>query len=323
MATALSWYLIEQPFRRKKPTAELTEAERSQSSNSIFLGLGALGTTAIVLGLVWVVSQPPSPTPTDFSSQVAPTTEAAKDAQPPLSLLWFGDSVGWTMGGGAVRFPWPTGYDTPFDPERIVIWNKAVAECQMMQFPSRSFDILREVSGPCVNWKSDWRAAASQFSPDAIVWSGALRDTYEVLIDGEWIAFGSPQWIEIYEKQLEDAVAIASENGVPLIILSQADPKPLPEEQREDSLVAKNIGRFTQLRTIQRDFANRHQASAILIDVNELLCPAEKCAITTESGEIIRADNLHFSLAGSRYLAPSLSEQIEQSLANWRRRQTN
>ena len=33
VATALSWYLIEQPFRRKKPTAELTEAERSKPSS--------------------------------------------------------------------------------------------------------------------------------------------------------------------------------------------------------------------------------------------------------------------------------------------------
>lgn len=317
MATALSWYLIEQPFRRKKPTAELTETEHSRSSSSIFLGLGALGTTALVLGLVWVVSQPPSPTPTDFSSQVAPTTEAAKDAQPPLSLLWFGDSVGWTMGGGVVRFPWPTGYDTPFDPEHIVIWNKAVAECQMMQFPSRSFDILREVGGPCVNWKSDWRAAASQFSPDAIVWSGALRDTYDVLVDSEWIPFGSPRWIEIYNEQLTDASAIASENGVPLIILSQADPKPLPEEQREDSLVAKNIGRFTQLRTIQRDFAARHRSNTIVIDVNELLCPNAECETKTPSGEIVRPDNLHFSLAGAQQLAPRLTEQIERKLKDW------
>lgn len=323
VATALSWYLIEQPFRRKKPTAELTEAERSQPSSSIFLGLGALGTTALVLGLVWVVSQPPPPTPTGFSSQVAPTAGPAKDAEPPISLLWFGDSVGWTMGGGVVRFPWPTGYDTPFDSERIVIWNKAIFQCPMMQFPTESFDILREVGGPCVNWKSDWRAAASQFSPDAIIWSSALRDTYDVLVDGEWIPFGSAQWIETYEKQLEDAAAIAYENGVPLIILSQADPKPFPEEQFEDSLVAKNIGRFSQLRTIQRDFADRHQSTTIVIDVNELLCPSEVCETNTPSGEIIRTDNLHFSIAGSQYLAPRLTEQIERQLNDWYRSSPN
>jgi len=317
VATALSWYLIEQPFRRKKPTAERTDAERSQSSSPIFLGLGALGTTALVLGLVWVVSQPPPPAPTDFSSRVAPITGAANDDESPISLLWFGDSVGWTMGGGAIRFPWPTGYDTPFDPERIVIWNKAIRQCPIMQFPTRSFDILREVGGPCVNWKSDWRAAASQFSPNAIVWSSALLDTYDVLVDGEWIPFGSPRWIEIYDNQLKDAAAIASENGVPLIILSQADPKPFLEERFEENLVAKNIGRFTQLRTIQRDFADRYQSTTIVIDVNELLCPNAVCETITPSGEIIRRDNLHFSLAGAQHLAPRLTEQIERELKDW------
>lgn len=317
-ATALSWYLIEQPFRRRSPAKEQAETERSRSSRSIYLGLGALGTTAVVLGLVWIVAKPPTPTPTDFSSQVAPSTgEGATAAASPISLLFFGDSVGWTMSGGLIRFPWPTGYDSPFDPERIVIWNKAIAQCPMMQFPTKSFGISRAVEGPCVNWRSDWRASASQFSPDAIVWSGALRDTYDVLIDGEWVPFGSPRWIEIYDDQLEEAVAVAAENGVPLIILAQADPKPIPEEQVEESLVTKNIGRFAQLRMIQRDFADRHPSTTIVIDINDLLCPGATCETTTASGEIIRPDNLHFSLAGSRHIAPRLTEQIERAVTGW------
>ena len=326
-ATAVSWYLIEQPFRRRKPhtTNETmpSGARRSTAASALFVGLGAIGTTALVLGIVWVTAQPPPPAPTDFSSQVAPSAGTKKGADAPISLLWFGDSVAWTMGGGIVSFPWPSGYDSPFDPARIVIWNKAIYQCPMMQFPTKSFDVTRAADGPCVNWKTDWRAAASQFTPDAIVWSGALRDTYDVLVDGQWIPFASPRWTEIYETQLEAAVAVAEEYDVPLILLSQADPAPFPDENYEDSLVAKNIGRFAQLRAIQRDFVARHESSTILIDINEILCPNSECTKTTPAGDVIRPDNLHYSIAGSKFIAPRVTEAIEQSVARWYGRTSN
>ena len=318
LASALSWYLIEQPFRRRTRVAtEVPEPTRTGASSGVFVGLGALGATAFVLGIIWVSAAPPPPKITEFSSNVAPTTGAEKGAGQPISLLWFGDSVAWTMGGGVVNFPWPTGYDTPFDPNQIVIWNKGIFQCPMMQQPTRSFDTLREGGGPCANWETNWRDAASRFSPDAIVWSSALRDTYSVLVDGRWIEFGSEEWIALYQAELDKAAAIATESSVPLIILSQADPKPFPEERSEDSLTAKNIGRFPQLRAIQRDYVDAHPQSTILIDVNDLLCPDGRCESTTSTGDIIRDDNLHFSIAGAKYLAPRLTRSIESALQRW------
>lgn len=323
VATALSWYLIEQPFRRKNVSGAAEETSTSRTQSSLFLGLGALGATAIVLGLVWITAKPPPPSPTNFASDVAPTMGAENGTLSPVSLLWFGDSVAWTMGGGIVSFPWPTGYDSPFDSAEIVIWNKAIFQCPMMQYPTKSFDIVRPTGGPCVSWEADWRAAAEQFSADAIVWSSALRDTYDILLDGKWITFGSPEWIDVYEAQLEKAVSIAAENAVPLILLSQADPEPFPEEKFEDSLVAKNITRFSRLREIQRSFAANHPDSTLLIDVSEVLCPNGKCQTTTPSGETIRTDGLHFSLAGSKYIAPGLTEQINRALATWYQQNPN
>ena len=88
-------------------------------------------------------------------------------------------------------------------------------------------------------------------------------------------------------------------------------------ERSEDSLTAKNIGRFAQLRAIQRDYVASHPQSTIFIDVNELLCPGNRCESTTLAGDTIRPDNLHFSLAGSKYLAPRLTQSIETALQKW------
>ena len=321
IATALSWYLIEQPFRRRKPAS--TDAAVTKRSSRVFVGLGALGITALVFGMVWFTAAPAPPAQTEFSSVVAPTTGVTKNTDPPISLLWFGDSVIWTMGGGQIAFPWPTGYNSPFDPSQIVIWNKGIAQCPMMQQQTRSFGILRDGGGACAGWETKWRDAAASFPPDAIVWSGALRDTYDVLVNGKWITFGSPEWIALYDAELSKAAAIATENGVPFIIISQADPQVFPEEKNEDSLTAANIGKFAQLRKIQRDFALAHPDTSLSIDLNDVLCGTGICEGKTPSGEEIRPDHLHYSPAGSKYVAPAVTAAIESAMKQWYSQHTN
>jgi len=320
VATALSWYLIEQPFRRKKSTT--TETASTKRASGLFVALGALGATALIVGVVWFAAAPTARPQADYSSNIAPTISSEKGPELPISLLWFGDSVAWAMGGGAISFPWPTDYNSPFDPRQIIIWNKGIGECPLLHKPSRSFGIVRAGSS-CIGWEAKWRDAAAAFPPDAMVWSGALRDTYDVRVDGKWIAFGSPEWVALYNAELDKAAAIATENEVPLIILSQADPKEFPGEKNEESLTAANIGKFTQLRQIQRNYVLAHPSSTISIDINDLMCSGGSCEETTPSGEIIRPDHLHFSAAGARYLAPRTATAIEDALKQWYAQHTN
>jgi lysophospholipase L1-like esterase len=150
-----------------------------------------------------------------------------------------------------------------------------------------------------------------------------LLDTYDVLVDGKWIAFGSPDWVALYDAELSKAAAIATENGVPLIIISQADPQVFPEEKNEDSLTATNIGKFAQLRKIQRDFALAHPDTTLSIDLNDVLCGTGICEGKTPSGDEIRPDHLHFSPAGSKYVAPAVTAAIETAMKQWYSQHTN
>jgi len=321
VATALSWYLIEQPFRRKKSAS--AEATSTKRASGLFVALGALGATALIVGVVWLAAAPAAAPHADYSSTVPPSTSSGKGPELPISLLWFGDSVTWTMGGGAISFPWPTDYNSPFAPTDIIIWNKGIGECPLLQKQTQSFGIMRDGGKACAGWEAKWRKAAAAFPSDAMVWSGALRDTYDVFVGGKWIAFGSAEWVALYDAELDKATAIATENRVPLIILSQADPKVFPGEKNEESLTADNIGKFTQLRQIQRNYALAHSSSTISIDINDLMCSGGSCEETTPSGEIIRPDHLHFSAAGARYLAPRTATAIEDALKQWYAQHTN
>ena len=51
--------------------------------------------------------------------------------------------------------------------------------------------------------------------------------------------------------------------------------------------------------------------------MNDLLCGSGTCEETTSTGDLIRPDHLHFSSAGSAFVAPRLSTAIEQALTQW------
>jgi fumarate hydratase class II len=121
----------------------------------------------------------------------------------------------------------------------------------------------------------------------------------------------------------DKAAAIATENGIPLVIVSQADPRVFPDEKSEDSLTASNIGKFAQLRQIQRDYALAHSDTTVSIDLNELLCAGGSCEDLTPSGEAIRIDDLHYSTAGAAHIAPIVTTAIEGALKQWYAQHSN
>ena len=129
VAATISYFLIERPFR-------------TASRRGLVAGLGA---AAVLVGLVvvWFVARPVPAPATEFSTisapvvPVSPASNAAQPAAPtpPLRVLWLGDSVAWTLGGGHFDYPQPVGFDSPFDSSQMVIWNKADYSCPAGEEP--------------------------------------------------------------------------------------------------------------------------------------------------------------------------------------------
>ena len=310
-ATALSWYLIETPFRRRRPTG--VEAKGSSPLRLT----GYLAAPLLAIALVWIVAAPPAVAPTTSSADVAPASTASAAATGPLEILWYGDSVAWTLGGGIVRFPWPDGYDSPFDPSQIVIWNKGVAECPLLDLPSRNFNATRD-GNSCRAWTDKQSDAIETFAPDVISWSGALRDTYDVNVDGSWVEFGSPAWESMYDDSLEGVREFANRSGALFMLLGQPDVLGSRSERKEASMLPENVWRFDRLREIQRRFAESHPSDTIFVDLQPLLCPEDTCITTAPDGTVVRPDLIHFSIDGARLMAPKITDAIEQAVARSR-----
>ncbi len=285
VATAISFHVIEKPFRRR----------RTDAASRRVLPVPALAAVSMVAvsGLVvWIAAAPPPPAATTASSDVAPVAPAnppevgtgdgalapsspAATSGPvafsppttepvgPLKVLWTGDSVAWTLGGGVVEFPWPTGYDSPFDPGRMLIWNKAIFNCPLMMRRARTFSFVRDVGGPCAHRPTVWAEAIAEFDPDVVSWSGALFDTNAVEDGDTWVDFGSPRWDDLYLGALGDVRAMATSAGATFLLIGQPDPVAQPDEQNQEGLIPTNIWRFGHLRdprsALRRCAPRRHR----------------------------------------------------------------
>jgi hypothetical protein len=232
----------------------------------------------------------------------------------PARVLWEGDSVAWTLGGGELRFPQPDTYDSPFDPNQLVVWNKASYMCPLLDEVTLTMGQPRRGS-LCADREQGWSAAIDAFHPDVVSWSGGLRDVNDMQLDGRWVAFGTPEWDTAYLDGLARLREIATSKGSALLLIGQQDPFPHPGEDKEDGLLPENIWRWGHLRELQRRFADQHPNDTRAVDLQQVLCPAGACPKRMPDGHDYLVDWLHWSDEGARAVAPTVGTAIRQALA--------
>ena len=300
VAATLSYFIIERPFRRAK--------------NRSRVALSSIGGIAVALVAVWVISRPVPAPATEFSTTEAPTV--AQESQPPLKILWLGDSVGWVLGGGHLDFPHPTGYDSPFDSSHVLIWNKAEFGCPLVAYPQRSFGVVKQNTGWCVDHAGQWPPLIAQFSPDVVAWSGILLDTYDYRVDGRWVTFGSPEWVAIYNENLESARQLATASGAKFLLLGQADPFEDPSQKGDgqETLLPANIWRFGFVRDLQRKFALAHSTDTVFVDLQPIVCPNDSCKGVPIDPKGTRPDGVHFTKEAVLAFAPQMQAAIEKAM---------
>jgi peptidoglycan/LPS O-acetylase OafA/YrhL len=303
LAAGISYVVIETPFRRSREAGRVAV-------------LWIVGLAAGVLA-VWMIARPVAAPATAFSTTEAPVVEsasatpegAAAPPLPPLRILWFGDSVAWTLGGGHLDYPAPVGYDSPYDVSRMVIWNKADYSCPLGRNEHRSFGIVRQKTGWCVERETEWPRLIDEFSPDVVSWSATMFDTFDYRVDDRWLTFGSPEWDAYYRSELEAARAVATSRGAVFVLLAQADPVANPDETDQESLLPENLWRYRHVRDLQRQFAEQHPEDTGFVDLQPIVCPEGSCADLTMSEPGMRSDGLHF-LPGT--VVP-IADQIEDA----------
>jgi peptidoglycan/LPS O-acetylase OafA/YrhL len=298
VAATASYLLVEQPFRRSRQPRRVA---------GLWLGGIAVGALA-----VWVIARPVPAPASEFTSAEAPVVQPAVGA--PLRVLWLGDSVAWTMGGGHLDFPQPLNFDNPFDPERIVIWNKADYSCPLVATPKRTMGVVKEKTGWCVHKDTEWPKLLDQFPADAVLWSATMFDSYDNQVDGRWLTFASPEWDQLYLDDLEQARAIATSRGAVFVLLGQADPVANPDEPDQESLLPENVWRWGHVRDLQRRFADDHGVDTRFVDLQPIVCPDDSCASLTIEHPGMRSDGVHFLPGAMAPIAPQVQAAIETAL---------
>jgi peptidoglycan/LPS O-acetylase OafA/YrhL len=300
VAATISFLAIERPFR---------------SAKRLPLIAGASVTAMVVaVAVVWFVARPVAPPASAFSVATAPTVETTPAAPlPPLRVLWLGDSVAWTLGGGHLDFPDPIGFDNPFDAAKIVIWNKASWGCPLVDAPRRSFGVTRVLEGWCLDRAGEWPKLMDQFPADVVAWSSSFYDTWDVKVEGTWLPFGSPQWDAVYLANLDEARTVATSRGAQFLLVAQADPVADPSQKEMENLLPQNIWRYGHLRDLQAQFGAAHPSDTHVVDLQPIVCPDDSCAHMTLDDPGLRGDGVHFWKDKVNSVAP-LAPQIQAAI---------
>ena len=313
-ATIASFILIERPLRRPRGSVEPTpgSVEARARNRRIVSGWGSASVAAVVSVLVLTVSPvigganttaaPPS---TDHT--VVTTRPGELPIDQPYTALWIGDSVMWTLGGGGpIVFPQPDSYTSPFDPSKLVIWNRAVYPCEILRYPSRFNGLLRAHNSNCDN--NDWAVATEQLRPQIIVFSAVVSDTYDRYVNGRLVEFGTPEFDQIYLDALARTLTPLTADLPQIVLLDQ----PLPFTVYEPNGKPAENWRVIHMGELFRRYASTH-ARVSVVDLKPIVCPTDPCSNRTPDDQAIRNDGLHFSQAGMELLAPAIADAIVAS----------
>jgi hypothetical protein len=210
----------------------------------------------------------------------------------------------WTLGGGGpIVFPQPNSYTSPFDPAKLIIWNRAVYPCEILRYPSRFNGLLRAHNSNCDN--NDWIEAESQLHPQIIVFSAVVSDTYDRYVNGRLVEFGTPEFDQMELDALDRTLGPLTV-GLPQIVLLD---QPLPFTVYEPNGRPAENWRVLHMGELFRRYAATHPRVSV-VDLKPIVCPTDPCSNRTPEDQVIRYDGLHFSQAGMDLLAPAITDAI-------------
>jgi len=312
LAAGVSYLYVERPFRRSR------QPRRVAALWIAGIAVGAVavwGTTRPVPGPAGGLTTTAAPVVDPVVDPVAAADGPATQAPlAPLRVLWLGDSVAWTMGGGHLDFPQPRNFDNPFDASHLVIWNKADYSCPLVATPKRTMGMVKEKTGWCIHRDTEWPKLLDQFPADAVLWSATMFDAYDNQVGGRWLSFASPEWDQLYRDNLEQARGVATARGAVFLLLGQADPVANPDETDQESLLPQNVWRWGHVRDLQRQFADAHPDDTRFVDLQPIVCPDDSCASLTMAAPGMRSDGVHFVPGAMAPIAPRIQAAIETAL---------
>jgi peptidoglycan/LPS O-acetylase OafA/YrhL len=297
VATA-SFFLLEKPIRQ----GALQQLNLSPRMRNLLVPVAA----ALVLVLLLTSTagaQRTTPVFADYdpANRLPPIVEVSPSgAADSTKALLVGDSVGYTLG---------VGFEGEVsEANHLAVWNQAVLFCELVRGAHRENGVVLPPSDKCVNWESDWRHDVELFNPEVTVLQLGAWEIFDREIDGEWIAFGTPEYDAILEPILQRGVDALSSGGAPVIVLTT--PRFTRTDGTQEWLI-NDVSRTDHFNALLKRLAEHNQDRVVLVDLGNYLCPANDCHKEI-NGVKMRPDGVHFKEPDARVVAAWLAPTMRK-----------
>jgi peptidoglycan/LPS O-acetylase OafA/YrhL len=297
---ATSWWLIERPIRRWRPSrvpllplAAATVASAAAVTLLVVpVGTGpGLREAGLPPGVSAVSAVSPSPPGGSHPGPVGP-----RDPHRPFTVSVFGDSIGWTW----MRY-------LPSTPG-FAFLDHTVIGCSLVRgTPYRYIGQTLDQRPECDGWPLRWSAQIGQDQPDVALLIIGRWETVDRVSEGQWTHIGDPTFDAYLNGELQRALNILGASGVRVMVAtvpySRGGEKPdgrlYPEDQPD---------RVNLWNTMLRKTVAQHGGVQIL-DLNKKLCP-DGVYTAKVDGIKVRSDGVHLTPEGVKWLTPWLEESL-------------
>ncbi len=297
---AASWWLIEQPIRRWRPSRVPL----------LPLAAATVASAAVVTLLVVPVGigpglhepgLPPGVSSVAAVSQSPPGGSRPESARPrnpnrPFTVSVFGDSIGWTW----MHFLPPT--------PGFAFLDHTVIGCSLVRgTPYRYIGKTLEQRPECDNWPTRWSTQINQDQPDVALLIIGRWETVDRVNEGQWTHIGDPTFDAYLSGELQRALNILSSTGVRVVVAtvpySRGGEKPDGRLYPEDQPDRVNLWNTMLRNTVAQD------GGVQILDLNKKLCP-DGVYTAKVDGIKVRSDGVHLTPEGVKWLTPWLEESL-------------
>lgn len=303
LAATASWWLIEQPIRRWRPSgvpllplAAATVASAAAVTLMVIpMGTGiGLREAGLPPGVSAVAAV--SPATAGPPGEIRPRP---RDPNRPFTVSVFGDSIGWTW----MHFLPPTPGFTFLD--------HTVIGCSLVRgTPYRYLGQTLDQRPECDTWPIRWSAQVSRDQPDVALLIIGRWETVDRVNEGRWTHIGDQTFDAYLNGELERALNIVGSTGVRVVVAtvpySRGGEKPdgrlYPEDQPD---------RVNRWNTMLRNTVSHHRGvpGVAILDLNKKLCP-DGVYTAKVDGIVVRSDGVHLTQEGVKWLTPWLEESL-------------
>jgi hypothetical protein len=216
-------------------------------------------------------------------------------------LLVVGDSVALSLG-----FGWPAaepGYD-------LVVQDGGELGCGIADAPlQRDKDSVGPPPAWCAIQAATWAGEVTSFDPDVVAVLAGRWDVTDHLLAGQWTHIGEPGFDSFLRSRVDAAIAVLSGRGARVALLTlpclaegeQPDGRSWPQDD------PVRVARYNQ---ILAQAAAASGGRAAVVDLGGQVCPGGRFVPETAGVTIRNSDGVHFTAAGSAWLAPWLLPQL-------------